>query len=200
MSLKLFTCQGGHIILQSLVFVSRQDGGHLRVIPPRRVWERQELTPVELTLWSFLVAATGQAMLDTLPQLEGGCLNYFDAGNWALHEQAEPKGPKTAKEYRRVHMHLLGRSRTATDPSWLWGEAPKFPDYAERRSWASRFERLWAEECQDIVTKVEVLLKTRYGMHDSHITPWSTCSGCKYPTPRGNEQEPMLCEECQNTA
>ena len=85
-----------------------------------------ELTPVELMLWSFLVTATGKAMLDVLPQLEGGCINYFDAGNWQLHDQAEPKGPKTAKAYRRVHMHLLGRSRTATDPSWRWGEAPKF--------------------------------------------------------------------------
>jgi len=127
MSLTLFTCLGGHIILPSLVLVDRQDGGNLWVTPPRRVWERYELTPVELTLWSFLVAATGQAMLETLPQLEGGCLNYFEARNWGLHDQAEPKGPKTAKEYRNVHMHLLGRSRTATDPSWLWGKLPNFP-------------------------------------------------------------------------
>ena len=117
MSRTLFTCQGGDILLSSLVFLSRQDGGHLLVMPPRSVWERYELTPVELTLWSFLVAATGRAMIETLPQLEGGCLNYFEAGNWALNDQAEPKGPKTAKEYRNVHMHLLGRSRTSTDNS-----------------------------------------------------------------------------------
>ena len=70
MSLKLFTCQGGHIILPSSVLVSRQDGGNLWVIPPRQVWESSELTPVELMLWSFLVTATGKAMLDVLPQLQ----------------------------------------------------------------------------------------------------------------------------------
>lgn len=40
--------------------------------------------------WSFLVAATGRAMINALPQLEGGCVNYFDAGNWALHDAAPP--------------------------------------------------------------------------------------------------------------
>jgi hypothetical protein len=38
-------------------------------------------------LWSFLVTAAGKAMLDVLPQLQGGCINYFDAGNWQLHDQ-----------------------------------------------------------------------------------------------------------------
>jgi hypothetical protein len=37
MSLKLFTCQGGHIILPSSVLVSRQDGGNLWIIPPRDI-------------------------------------------------------------------------------------------------------------------------------------------------------------------
>ncbi len=119
MALKLFTCHGGHIVLpdRTLVLVSRQDGGNLVVIPPREVWERSELTPLELMLWSFLVAATGKAMIDVLPQLEGGCINYWEAGNWALNDEAEPKGLKTAGEYRKVHMHLLGRSRNATDPA-----------------------------------------------------------------------------------
>jgi hypothetical protein len=198
MSLKLFTCQGGHLILPSSVLVSRQDGGNLWVIPPREVWERSELTPVELMLWSFLVTATGKAMLDVLPQLQGGCINYFDAGNWGLHDQAEPKGPKTAKAYRKVHMHLLGRSCTATDPSWRWGEAPKFPDFIERRSWAAKFERLRAEECQAIVGKVESLLITHYGMHTSHIEPWSTCHACRYPTLIEHGQAQIVCAECQH--
>ena len=87
-------------------------------------------------------------MLDVLPQLQAGLINYFNAGNWGLHDLAEPKGPKTAKAYRKVHMHLLGRSRTATDSSWRWGEAPKFPDFIERRSWAAKFERLQAEDAK----------------------------------------------------
>jgi len=171
LSRKLFTCQGGHIVLpnRGLVLVDRQDGGNLIVIPPREVWERSELTPVELMLWSFLVAATGQAMLEMLPQLEGGCINYWEAGNWALNHHAEPNGAKMAKEYRQVHTHLLGRSRTATSPNWRWGEAPKFPDFVDRFSWASKNERLNAIECRSIVARVETLLQDRYGLPASEI-------------------------------
>ena len=81
------------------------------VSPPRSVWERGELAPTKLTFWSFLVTAAGQAMLEVLPQLQGGCINYWEAGNWALNHASEPVGLKQAKEHRRVHLHLLGRGR-----------------------------------------------------------------------------------------
>jgi len=198
-SLKLFTCDGGHLILpdQALVLVSRQDGGNLIVNPPREVWERSELTPGELTQWAFLVAAAGKAMLDVLPQLEGGCINYWEAGNWALNDQAEPQGPKTAKEYRKVHLHLLGRSRTSTDAAWRWGESPKFPDFAERYSRGATYERLSAEECRQIVVQVETLLKAQYGMQASQIKPWATCQVCQYPTLIEPGQTQNVCAECQ---
>jgi hypothetical protein len=199
MNLTLFTCQGGQIVLpdQSLVLVHRQDGGNLVVNPPREVWERSELSAVELMLWSFLVAATGKAMLDVLPQLEGGCINYWEAGNWALNEHAEPPGAKTAPAYRKVHLHLLGRSRTATDPAWSWGEAPKFPAFVERHAWAARNERLNAEECRQIVAQVETRLQTYYGMSASHLAPWAACQSCGYPAPLAQGQTELVCAECQ---
>jgi hypothetical protein len=198
--IKLLNCRGGSIHLPdaTLVLVDRVDGGNLIVNPPRDIWERSELTPDELTQWSFLVAATGKAMLDALPQLEGGCINYWEAGNWSLNERAEPFGPKTARERRRVHLHLLGRSRTAKDPSWSWGEAPKFPDFTERYSWASKFERLSAAECRGVVVRVEALLKEQYLLDADHITPWTTCEGCGYPTPSENHgQAQGACIECR---
>jgi hypothetical protein len=198
---KLFTCLGGHVIIpdQKMVLVSRQDGGNLIVLPPREVWERSELTPVELMLWSFLVSATGKAMLEVLPQLAGGCINYWEAGNWALNYSAEPEGAKTAREYRKVHLHLLGRSPVAADPSWRWGEAPKFPDFVDRHSWSASFERLSAEECRNIVVQVEALLKTVYGMQESHVRAWSICPACGYPTPGERRQMQTLCEACEDT-
>ncbi len=60
-------------------------------------WERSELTPAELTQFAFLVSAAGRAMLDVLSQLEGGCINYWEAGNWALNDDAEPKGRKVGR-------------------------------------------------------------------------------------------------------
>jgi hypothetical protein len=205
-SRKLFTCQAGHIVLpeRGLALVGREDGGNLIVTPPREVWERSELTRRELMLWSFLVAATGRAMLDVLPQLAGGCVNYWEAGNWALNDAAEPVGPKAVREYRRVHTHLLGRSRTATGTSWRWGEAPRFPTFAERHAWAAKHEPLSAEECRAVVAQTEAGLKARYGMHAKHVTPGFNCSLCGYPTPLTNtarrQQHESVCAACQHTS
>jgi GNAT superfamily N-acetyltransferase len=150
--------RGGRIVIPDLVLIGRLDGGHLVVDPPRPVWERSELTTRELTDWSILVAATGRAMLDALPQLAGGCINYWEAGNWALNDQAEPEGPKDPREHRRVHMHLFGRSRNALHDSWRWGEAPRFPSFVERREWAQPFQPLTRDECTAIVAKVRAVL------------------------------------------
>jgi NADH pyrophosphatase NudC (nudix superfamily) len=202
LSRRLFTCQGGHVLLpeRSLALVGREDGGNLIVTPPREVWERSELTRLELVLWSFLVAATARAMLDVLPQLAGGCINYWEAGNWALNDEAEPKGPKLAQGYRRVHLHLLGRSRTAQDPSWLWGEAPRFPAFAERQAWAANYELLNAEECREIVAQTEASLVARYEMNASQITPGFNCPLCGYPTPIVRGQAESVCADCQYTS
>jgi hypothetical protein len=152
---------------------------------------------LELARWSFLVAATGKAMLEVLRQLDGGCVNYWEAGNWALNDQAEPVGPKNVREHRRVHLHLLGRSRSAEHPSWRWGEAPRFPSFADRLTWASSFERLTPEECVSIVAHVASGLRTHYGMCDAEITPWSSCARCSYPTSPANSKGEVVCAECQ---
>jgi len=162
----LLSCAGGKVELpdRSLVLVDRADGGNLVVLPPRPVWDRSELDARELTQWSFLIAATARAMLDALPQLAEGCINYWDAGNWRLNVAAEPAGSKSGPKHRSVHMHLLGRSRTAKDRSWAWGEAPVFPKYADRFAWAKGREPLNAEECAAIVQRARELLLERYGM------------------------------------
>jgi hypothetical protein len=161
----IFECTGGTVNLppQGLVLVDRADGGNLIVNPSRDVWERSELTGNELRDWGFLVAAAGRAMIDALPQLAGGCVNYWEAGNWALNEGAEPLGPKTAPQHRRVHLHLLGRSRNAKSP-YLWGEAPKFPRFADRHEWAKDFKPLTNEECDAVISRAAEILATKYGM------------------------------------
>ena len=174
MGQKLFGCAGGEIMLPDAgaALVDRNDGGNLIVNPPRDVWERSELTAEELKLWSCLVAATGQAMLEVLPQLEGGCINYWEAGNWALNEQAEPKGFKTAKTSRSVHLHLMGRNPRAKNPDLKWGEAPKFPDYADRAAWTAQNELLNSDECNNIVARLKQILILKYQfsteMTDNH--------------------------------
>jgi hypothetical protein len=183
MSITLFSCDGGDVMLpdRALVLVSRADGGNLIVNPSRDVWERSELSRLELSMWSALVAATGRAMLEVLPQLDDGCINYWEAGNWALNAEAEPRGPKSPRQHRKVHLHLLGRSRTAADQSWRWGEAPKFPAFEDRHAWAAGFERLTPAECRAIVERLGRILRGKYEFDDSHIRPWAECPTCGYP-------------------
>lgn len=164
MNRELYNFHGGIIVLPASPLIDRHDGGNLIINPPRTVWERSELSAEELTNWSFLVAATGRAMLDVLPQLKGGCINYWEAGNWALNELAEPIGPKRAKEHRKVHMHLLGRSRFTTNEAVRWGEAPKFPDYVDSKSWTGKNEPLNTEECHAVVEVTKQLLKQKYNL------------------------------------
>lgn len=199
MNRRVFHCAGGDIVLPApgAALVSAEDGGNLIVEPPRVVWERSELEPAELTFWAFLVAASGRAMLDTLPQLEGGCINYWEAGNWALNDAAEPRGPKTPRLHRRVHLHLLGRSRTTKNPACRWGEAPHFPEFSERHSWAQTFRRLSALECRNIVTRAASLLRERYGMSTGQIDPWSPCRTCQVPAPDEDLTTNGLCSECR---
>ena len=200
MSLILFSCHGGHLALpdRASLLVSRENGGNLVVNPPRPVWERSELTPAELTAFALLVAAAGRAMIDVLPQLAGGCINYWDAGNWALNHEAEPKGRKDARTHRTMHLHLLGRSPASTDPAWAWGESPIFPRFAEKETWAAAFERLAAAECYQIVRHADALLRTTYGLMSGQIAGWSPCDRCGYPTPVVLGGSPHVCAECQS--
>ena len=157
------------------------------VLPPRQVWERSELSPEELTQWGYLVAASGRAMLDVLPQLEGGCINYWEAGNWALNDGAPPVGRKRAEQHRSMHLHLLGRSPGSSNPNWQWGESPVFPRYAERLSWSASFQRLTPEECGAIGSQVQRLLVSTYGLDPGRIQLGDRCPGCGYPSLSRNE-------------
>lgn len=161
----VLACGAGVVRLPpaDLVLVDRLDGGNLIVDPPRPVWERSLLLKDELCAWTCLVAATGAAMLAVLPQLAGGCVNYWEAGNWALNEAAEPRGHKSAAGHRRVHLHLLGRSPNAASVSWRWGEAPAFPRYLDRHVWASGNKQLLPDECSAIAARTCQILRDVYG-------------------------------------
>lgn len=195
MKLTLFACTGGTLVLpaRASLLLSREDGGNLVVYPPRPVWERSELNAEELSAWGFLIAACGGAMIATLPQLEGGCVNYWEAGNWALNESAEPRGPKTAAAHRNVHQHLIGRSRFSANPRSAWGESPLFPSFAERHEWAHAHQRLTPAECAAIVVHVGQALRTKYGLDQGAIRAWAHCPRCSYPSVAAAG---LACSEC----
>lgn len=198
MSHVLLRAAGGDLCLPDpkTIMIDRQDGGQLVVNPPRRVWERSALDLPELIAWNLLVAATGRAMLDCLPQLQGGCVNYWDAGNWALNDAADPPGPKPGPTHRVLHQHVIGRSPRSGDPDWRWGEAPFFPAFADRFTWSRGKAPLTPEECVAIVGRVRDVLLTAYEVPDADIHDGTTCVVCAYPAPAALCDASRRCATC----
>lgn len=185
MSHVLMRGHGGTVCLPdpATTMIDRANGGQLVLYPSRRVWDRTALTLGELTAWQVLIAATARAMLDTLPQLAGGCLNYWDAGNWALHPEASPRGPKDPHERRSLHQHLCGRSPRSLDPAWAWGESPFFPAYADRFAWSAGKRPFTAVECVAIVARTRDVLRDTYAEATAQGIFSPPCQGCGYPAP-----------------
>lgn len=165
----LLSFAGATLCVPRHPMIDRKDGGNLWVMPPRPVWDRSELEPEELVAWCYLIAASGRAMLEVLPHLSGGVINYWEAGNWALNEAAEPRGPKVGHLHKRVHMHLIGRSPTATDPDWAWGEAPVYPPYERMQEWWSAKENLTVPEQRAVAVKANEILISKYAVDGSAI-------------------------------
>jgi hypothetical protein len=67
-------------------------------------------------------------------------------------------------QHRRVHLHVFGRSRTASHEDWQWGESPSFPPYVESKKWSSQFELLTQEECTSISKRIEVVLREKFDL------------------------------------
>jgi hypothetical protein len=201
MSHVLIRTAGGTVTLPdpATIMIDRADGGQLVVHPSRRVWDRTALSRGELEAWNLLVAAAARGMLDAVPALDGGCLNYWDAGNWALHVAAEPPGAKRGPAHRVLHLHLCGRSPRSSDPSWAWGEAPRFPPYADRLTWSQGKHPFTAQECTAIVARTADVLRTVYGLADAQGLDSRACRRCGYPAP-GADLVDGWCPTCRAAA
>jgi hypothetical protein len=198
MSRVLLRTSGGELCLPDprTIMIDRADGGQLVVNPPRRVWERTALDRDELVAWNLLVAASGRAMLECLPQLDGGCVNYWDAGNWALNDAAEPPGPKPGPSFRVLHQHVIGRSPRSGDPDWRWGESPFFPAFADRFAWSRGKAPLTAAECAAVVARAREVLIGSYGVPPSAVVVGATCVACSYPAPQTAVDLAGRCATC----
>lgn len=200
MSHVLMRGSGGRVCLPdpATTMIDRADGGQLVLYPPRRVWDRTALTRDELIAWHVLIAATARAMLDTLPQLAGGCLNYWDAGNWALNPAAEPVGPKDPRVARVLHQHLCGRSPHSADGAWQWGESPFFPAYVDRFTWSAGKAAFTAAECAAIVYRTLAVLRDVYAEPAAQGIVSAPCGACGYPTPHDDlDPATARCPACR---
>ena len=100
-------------------FISREEGGHLRIFPKRaEVATINELKPEEAVELIYVEMVVREALM--LAMTEQGVdmiwVNIEDLGNWAFKRLEKP----------RLHIHVFGRARSATKQ--LWPEAPYLPD------------------------------------------------------------------------
>ena len=123
-------------------FVSREEGGHIRIIPKVKVEDRTKLSPeIAKELMKFSMIA-GEAMKIGMNRrgIEIGRINYQDMGNW---------GPT-------LHMHLFGRAKTATKQKY--GEAVYLPQ--KDTGFYDTFKPLSDEDIHVIKEEIENLLQT----------------------------------------
>lgn len=101
-------------------FVSRNDGGHLRIFPKERdkISNRTDLNPSEAIEFMRLSMVVGRSLSEVMN--EQGVpvvkINYEDLGNWAFKRNERPV----------FHLHIFGRAENAKDQ--VFPEAVKLPD------------------------------------------------------------------------
>jgi diadenosine tetraphosphate (Ap4A) HIT family hydrolase len=102
-----------------ICFVSRQDGGHLRIKMHHPVRNRTELSPQQAIEYLRLSIVVGTALKNAMNKrgVPVVNINYQDMGNWAWKK--DPVEPK-------LHMHIFGRAENATKQ--IFPEAVALPD------------------------------------------------------------------------
>jgi diadenosine tetraphosphate (Ap4A) HIT family hydrolase len=98
-------------------FVSRQDGGHLRIMSKIKVKDRTELTTEQTVEYALLSEVVGKALEVAMTKrgIEIGNLNWQEMGNWSVFK---PEGIT-------LHMHIFGRAKNAKIQKY--GEAVQLP-------------------------------------------------------------------------
>ncbi len=100
-------------------FISREEGGHIRIFPKRAsIATISELYPEEAVELIYIEMVVREAMMLALTErgVDMIWVNIEDLGNWAFKRQEQP----------RLHIHVFGRAKSATKQ--LWPEAPYLPD------------------------------------------------------------------------
>lgn len=97
--------------------VSREDGGHIIILPKEQYVDRTELSAEVATELMKLTMVVGKAMSIVMNKqgVDIGRINYQDNGNWSVFR---PGGP-------HLHIHLYGRAKSAK--TQVYGEALHFP-------------------------------------------------------------------------
>lgn len=127
--------------------VSREDGGHIKIVPKVRISDRTELSPKLAVEVMRLTMITGEAMTVAMNKrgVDIGRINYQDNGNWSVFK---PEGPY-------FHIHLYGRAKSAKIHKW--GDACSFPQRIS--GFYDNFNPLNDEDIETIREEMELIMK-----------------------------------------
>jgi len=132
-------------------FVSRTDGGHLRIFPKdkSRITDRTKFTPAEAIEFIRLSMIAGEAL--QLAMNEQGIpvvkINYEELGNWAFKRGEQPV----------FHLHIFGRAQNAKDQ--VFPEAVQLPDRST--GFYDNFEPLNDNDIEIIQKHIQKILTTQ---------------------------------------
>lgn len=147
-----------HLILSRARFahVSREDGGHIRIVTKRDIPERRFMTPRESVECAWLTDIAGEALENAMRRqgIEIVKINYQDNGNWAFFDE-EP--------HPRFHVHLYARSKDSVLQPFP--QALHFPDPNDE--YYTKCTRLTDEDMTLIREEIEKLAQAeKYSSKD----------------------------------
>ncbi len=137
-----------YVVVCETVFLSRDDGGHLRIRMKDAVSDRTKLNPKVAIEYIRLSIIVGKALKNAMnnrgvPVVN---VNYQDMGNWAWKK--EPVEPK-------IHMHIFGRAKNARKQ--IFPEAVYLP--SKESGFYDGNEPLNDEDIAEIKKQIEIELK-----------------------------------------
>ena len=126
-------------------FVSRTDGGHIKIITTKNVEDSTQLTPkvaIELVRLTMLIGEAMQIAMNNrgIPVVK---INYEDLGNWAYKTGVKP----------HLHIHIFGRAENATKQ--IFPEAVYLP--ARESGFYEGFEPLSPDDILEIQKQILIL-------------------------------------------
>jgi diadenosine tetraphosphate (Ap4A) HIT family hydrolase len=125
--------------------VTRTDGGHIRILPKKKIVDRTELSPKQAKEVMRLTMIVGEAMATALNKrgIDVGRINYQDNGNWSVFR---PDGPY-------FHIHLYGRAKSAKIQKW--GDALYMPQ--RETGFYDKSEPLNEGDVKEIRKQIEII-------------------------------------------
>lgn len=141
---------------QSEPFVSRTDGGHIRIrIKDKSITDRTKLEPkvaIELIRLTMIVGEAFEIAMNNrgVPVVK---VNYQDMGNWAYKRNEKPF----------LHVHIFGRAINAVKQ--IWPESVYLP--ARESGFYEGFEPLNTEDIEEIKKQIfQIEAKEKYQLRN----------------------------------